>query len=197
MRKAGDPNVLAKIASYLADNPLTQSWANTIDRALVTPVELQFVKQMPEREKFNAFATRLVDDEGRLNDRGRAFVATARKGHSDRPGVLDELYRQIDSSGGIDNSLNLLHEIASKTDEQAIGQVLDALAPRDGRHGLTQAGDVMRQFLIGSPVAAYSAVTAGGALATKGVMDLVARAQAGDPEAQATLELMNSEQLRN
>jgi hypothetical protein len=47
--------------------------------------------------------------------------------------------------------------------------------------GLTDRGSAVRQFGLGSPVAAYGAVLGGGALAVKGALDVYARLQAGEP----------------
>jgi hypothetical protein len=50
-----------------------------------------------------------------------------------------------------------------------------------GRMGLTEAGSTVRQFGLGSPVAAYSAVAGGGILALKGAYDVITRMHAGEP----------------
>lgn len=199
MRKAADPGMVERIAGFLSDNALTRSWAETMDRAVITPVELQFVQEMPPRDRFNAFATRLMHDDGRLNDRGVAFLDAARTGQGDTPekrAQMLQLFDALAAEGGDkvtieDRVLGGLYEVASRAEGEGLRRGLDVLAPRNGTAGYTELGRQMRQFGLGSPVAAYSAVTAGGAMGTAAAMEgynwLMAQQQA-EKESQLPLE---------
>ncbi len=179
VRKAADPGVVEKIASFLGDNALTRSWAETMDRGVITPIELQFVKEMPPEERFNAFATRLMGDGAHLNDRGVAFVDAVRMGKGDAPEkrqqILDMFEQQIaagsDELGSEERVLGGLRRLAQDAEGEGLRRGLDVLAPRNGSAGYTEFGRQMRQFGLGSPVAAYSAVTAGGAMGTAAAME--------------------------
>ncbi len=168
VRKAADPGVVEQIAGFLSDNALTRSWAETVDRHVITPVELQFVKEMPEQGRFDAFATRLMADGGQLNDRGIEFVDAVRHGQGDTPekrqALLGLLEQQTKENAPEQRVLQVMHDLASKAEGEGLRKGLDVLAPRDGRNGYTEVGRQMRQWGLGSPVAAYSAVTAGGAM---------------------------------
>ena len=76
-------------------------------------------------------------------------------------------------------------------DRGRLMEVFDQI-PSDGRTGLTKTGDYVRQFGLGSPVAAYSAVAAGGALATQAGIDAydwwLAQQQQASKDAQLPLQ---------
>ncbi|MCE2839631.1 MAG: hypothetical protein LW834_22240 [Cyanobium sp. 49614_E6] len=175
MRKAAEPGMVERIASFLGDNALTRSWAETVDRHVITPVELQFVKEMPDRDRFRAMASRLMADGGRLNEQGLEFVDAVRHGHGDTPetrqAMLGLFKQDVDQPHSEDVSLRLLGDLALKAEGEGLRKGLDVLAPRDGRNGYTEVGRQMRQWGLGSPVAAYSAVTAGGAMGTAAAIE--------------------------
>lgn len=166
IRKAAEPGIVERIAGFLGDNALTRSWAETMDRHVITPVELQFVKEMPPDDELNAMAAKLLGSNGQLNERGREFLSATRMGHDDPPGRMEEMLGLISQQGNEDATLRVLRKAASAARGEGLKKSLDVLAPRDGRNGYTEGGRQMRQFGLGSPVAAYSAVTAGGAMGT-------------------------------
>jgi hypothetical protein len=170
VRKAADPGVVEQIAGFLSDNALTRSWAETVDRHVITPVELQFVKEMPPEDELNALAAKLLGQNGQLNERGRDFLNATRMGHNDPPGRMEEMLELISQQENEDATLRVLRKAASTAKGEGLRKSLDVLAPRDGRNGYTETGRQMRQFGLGSPVAAYSAVTAGGAMGTAAAM---------------------------
>ncbi len=196
MRKAAEPGVVEKIASFLGDNALTRSWAETMDRHVITPVELQFVKEMPDKPRFNAMASRLMNEGGHLNDRGVEFVDAVRYGQGDTPekrqALLGLLEQQTNESLPDERVLQVMHDLAMKAEGEGVRKGLDVLAPRDGVNGYTEMGRTMRQWGIGSPVAAYSAVTAGGAMGTAAAIEAydwwVAQQQQEQKDAQLPLQ---------
>lgn len=167
--------MVEKIAGFLGDNALTRSWAETMDRGVITPIELQFVKEMPPKERFNAMATRLMDDKAQFNERGLAFIDAVRMGKGDSPELRQQILSLLAERGrsehGDELMLQGLWDMAQKAEGKGLKKGLDVLAPRDGVNGYTELGRQMRQMGLGSPVAAYSAVTAGGALGTAGAIE--------------------------
>ena len=184
--------MVEQIASFLSDNALTRSWAETMDRHVITPIELQFVKEMPEDGRFRAFASRLVEDNGALNQRGTAFVDAVREGKGDTPEVKQSVADLFASDLGQEHSqavnIRLLHELALKAEGEGLKKGLDVLAPRDGRNGYTELGRQMRQYGLGSPVAAYGLPAAGVGLAAWGIHDVMAAQQQAEKESQLPLQ---------
>jgi hypothetical protein len=183
--------MVERIASFLGDNALTRSWAETMDRHVITPLELPFVKEMPPEEELNALAAKLLGENGQLNDRGREFLAATRIGHDDPPEQMGQLLEAIRDRGNEEYTLGVLRGLAGKAKGDGLKKSLDVLAPRDGRNGYTEMGRQMRQFGLGSPVAAYSAVTAGGAMGTAAAMQAydwwMSQQQQGQKESQLPL----------
>jgi hypothetical protein len=188
MRKAAEPGMVERIASFLGDNALTRSWAETVDRHVITPVEgmvlgdedlkLQLAKVVRERTPENGVLT---------PQQLKAF----------------ELLKGAPLADGFQARISEFENPVAAVGDQAHG-VIDAYAtPRsrqqevaallaDGRVGLTETGDYVRQFGLGSPVAAYSAVAAGGALATQAGLDAydwwLAQQQQASKDAQLPLQ---------
>jgi len=170
VRKAGDPNLVDRITGFLADNALTRSWAESVDKAVITPAELMFVKEIPERKRFLVLSDHLVDDSHSLNENGKRYVSTALE--QAKPENAQAVIDFISSFEGDHAAIrNRLFDVSDKANPSLYPRLLDILASRNGIVGLSDAGDIMRQLGIGSPVAAYSAVTAGGAMGTAAAIE--------------------------
>jgi len=169
VRKAGDPNLVDRITGFLANNALTRSWAESVDKAVITPAELMFVKGIPDDNRLFALIDYLVDGSHRLNEQGRRYVSTALEQTS--PEIAHKTVEYINSLSDPVDMREHLVALPRKVDPSIHPKLLDILANRKGVAGLSDAGDIMRHFGIGSPVAAYSAVTAGGAMGTAAAIE--------------------------
>lgn len=184
-RKAADPGLVARISDFLSDNALTRHWAETMDRHVISPIEQW---GLSDDELKNLVATKLAYK------------------NQNREGGVDKMVGSLESFLG--RPLNEEYVAELRTMENPVSDLKDQLysymedAPRDrvaalwqpeidGRMGLTQGWDHMRQLGLGSPVAAYSAVTAGGAMGTAAAMEaynwLMAQQQA-EKESQLPVE---------
>lgn len=178
IRKAADPGVVEQVMGFLGDNPLTQSWQNTMHQHVIQPAENLLARDV-EVERLR----------GLLGNYGAAGAGQI------KPEVIQALdaatgekrigsnYQEIASKKGISNEA-----LKSLLAGEVMGGILSdltadqrkavAMAASSSSNGMTDFGNVMRQYGLGSPVAAYSAVAAGGALGTKAMMDLAAYVQA-------------------
>ena len=152
----------------LGDNALTRAWATAMDRHLIGPVERMGMDDEVMRQKMAAMVADRLPDDGKLSVAQLKALGVL-KGEAAN---AEALQAALGSAGDArrhlgDQAYTLMLERATPRDR--IGQAAALLA--DGRTGFTHRGDDVRQFLLGSPVAAYSAVTAGGALATQAGID--------------------------
>lgn len=181
--------MVEKIVSFLSDNDLTRSWAETMDGAVIRPVEKMVVDdEQLQRGVYNQIA-RLTPDDGGLSDLQLQLLSSI-KGSPANAALLNEHLAQApDRREFVRDQAYTLMEAKKPSRQQMLG-MLDQI-PTDGRTGLSEAGDVMRQFGLGSPAAAYSAVTAGGAMGTAAAMEaydyLMAQQQQAEKEKQLPL----------
>jgi hypothetical protein len=168
MRKAAELGLVEQIAGFLGDNALTRSWAGTMDRHVITPVEGMVLGDKDLRQQLAKVVRERTPDDGVLSeDQLRAF---------------DLLKGEPANRAGLQQAVAAAEDHALEAGGQALSAIEKFGTPRsrlqeaasllaDGRKGLTETGDYVRQFGLGSPVAAYSAVAAGGALATQAGID--------------------------
>lgn len=159
---AAEPNVVEKIAAFLADNELTRSWAQGVDNVLIRPVEKMMVDDAGlRRAVYNQIAA-ITPDAGGLSKK-QIELLSAIKGAPVNAEVLNA--GVIAAPDRRRYVLDQAHSgiVKYNPDRSTLLDVFDQI-PSDGRTGMTETGDYVRQFGLGSPVAAYSAVTAGGAL---------------------------------
>jgi hypothetical protein len=178
--------MVEQIASFLGDNALTRSWALTMDRGVISPIERSVLNDGDLKQQVSKLVRERTPDNGVLSeDQLKAFDLL--KG---APGNREALQQAV--SGAEDSFLEAGGQALSainkfETPRSRMQEVAGLLA--DGRVGLTEAGDYWRQFGLGSPVAAYAAVGAGGALATKAAMDGYAWWMAQQQQAQKESQL--------
>jgi len=192
-RKAADPGIVEAIGSFLADNALTRSWRETMDRHVISPVERMYVSDEDLTDGVRTMVRDAMPDDGKLSDRQIQAL-----------GILkgDGFNREVDEPKmreWIENAVNpgLEADSAAASVMKAYDTSREAKLRAselfiDGRVGLTEAGNNMRQFGLGSPVAAYSAVTAGGAMGTAAAMEAydwwMAQQQQAQKDAQLPLQ---------
>ena len=189
VRKAADPGVVERIASFLGDNALTRSWAETMDRHVITPVEGMVLGDEDLRQQLAKVVRERTPDDGVLSEvQLRAFEALkgAPVNRDALQGVVSAAEEPSIKVGG--QALATIEKFG--TPRNRLQEAASLLA--DGRVGLTETGDYVRQFGLGSPVAAYSAVAAGGALATQAGIDAydwwLAQQQQASKDAQLPLQ---------
>jgi hypothetical protein len=154
--------VVERISAFLSDNALTQSWAQTMDRHVITPLE-----QMGygDDELRNRAAVRLAELNAQRPDGKERMLKVLEQV---KGGPLNEGY--VEKVNGAEFPVGMLRDQVysvmadRETPRAEVSQLLEPYI--DGRTGLSTDWDQMRQLGLGGPVAAYSAVTAGGAMAT-------------------------------
>jgi len=190
MRKAAEPGMVERIASFLGDNALTRSWAQGVDNAVIRPVEKMVVDDEGlQTAVYNQIAA-LTPDAGGLSEK-QLQLLSAIKGSPANAELLNEHLATAPDRRKfvLDQGYSLIDKV-KPTRDQMMG-VFDQI-PSDGRTGLTETGDYVRQFGLGSPVAAYSAVAAGGAMGTAAAIEAydwwVAQQQQAQKDAQLPLQ---------
>jgi hypothetical protein len=190
VRKAADPGVVERIASFLGDNALTRSWAESVDNAVIRPVERMAVDDEGLKTAIYNQIARLTPDAGGLSEKQLQLLSAIKGSPANAELLNAHLATAPDRRKFVLDQGYSLIENAKPSREQMLG-VFDQIAS-DGRTGLTKAGDYVRQFGLGSPVAAYSAVTAGGAMGAAAAMEAydwwMAQQQQAQKDAQLPLQ---------
>lgn len=161
--------MIEKITGFLADNALTQSWARSVDSALIRPVEKMFVDDGRLKEAVYGQIGHLTPDEGPMTAQQLKMLSMIKGSDVNAEALQAGLASANDRERFVQSQALAAINKHTPSREQLLA-VFDE-APSDGRLGLTQSGDFMRQWVLGSPVAAYAAVGAGGALGTAGAME--------------------------
>ena len=189
IRKAAEPGVVERIAGFLGDNALTRSWAETMDRHVITPVEGMVLGDEDLRQQLAKVVRERTPESGVLTPQQLKAFELLKGGAGDGQALQASISaeeRPVMAVG--DQALGLMQ--SAGTPRNRLQETAALLA--DGRVGLTETGDYVRQFGLGSPVAAYSAVAAGGALATQAGIDAydwwLAQQQQASKDAQLPLQ---------
>jgi len=182
--------MVEQIASFLADNALTRSWAESVDSAVIRPVERMVVDDEGLKTAVYNQIARLTPAAGGLSEKQLQLLSAIKGSPANAELLNAHLAMAPDRRRFVLDQGYSLIENVKPSREQMLG-VFDQI-PSDGRTGLTKAGDYVRQFGLGSPVAAYSAVTAGGAMGTAAAMEAydwwMAQQQQAQKDAQLPLE---------
>lgn len=178
MRKAGQPDVVEQIASFLGDNALTRSWHGSVTRAInAAEIPLQSeddLRGLAADAMARRVAAEIAAEDGKYlgTDFAKEFGAFA--GLSPETDLASFSVQEL--GGG------LRHDLANADRRRALEYLAYARQHPDAQRGLTSIGDVVR-MVLGNPVAAYSGVTAGGALGVVGLMEALEMLQSqGKPE---------------
>jgi hypothetical protein len=169
------------------DNPMTRSWADTMQRRVVSPVERAVVDEQRLRNALSAHGGSLVGESGYMRPDYVEYLQAMKGSPLDREQMAvlaDMIERQSGPEArvaiGKAAVLNALD--AAAVDGVPLGreQLMERVSLLGDGRMLTPAAEVVHGVLGSAPVA-YGAVLGGGALALKGAMDVYARLQAGEP----------------
>jgi hypothetical protein len=192
-RKAGGEEIAGKIQERagileaLVNNPLTRSWQGTMDRFVTGPIGRKMASDEVLAQGVADMVGGLPVTDGRLHPAQIEALNTL-AGRNDLTGEdLHRLAARRIENGDVDSIGEwITNQALTNAQDNASRETLDSLAEQlsrehGGRVGLTELGSTVRQFGLGSPVAAYAAVGGSSALLVKGAMDVYARMQAGEP----------------
>ena len=196
-RRAGEQQGLAALMAAAGDNPLTRSWSDLVTGGVIQPVERLLLGPAAESRDTQMRLSRAVVADlsangGRLSpsmaavlqehvdpqvDLERLNGATARMdaarlGEEERAVQINTLLAQGPYGPGLVER--------GDVSESRTAALRRALLTGQPKRASTELGEVMRQYGLGSPVAAYGAVAAA-------VAGMVAAADAlhrGGPEKQ-------------
>lgn len=170
MKVAMGPGFREKLVSALSDNPLTQSFQRTMG-GLIDPLEARndvYKNIDPDRAAY------MAKEMMRTGDVDALKVFLMEKGMPESQAVA-----MLTNPSVVEGAVNqAIAELQGKPTSAPQGlhnarALIAALHDPSGQYGKTPLGDRVRSVL-GHPVAAYSAVGAGGALGTQALLDLVA-----------------------
>jgi hypothetical protein len=187
--------------SFLADNALTRSWQGSMDRYVTGPIGRRQASDETLQYAVPGMVGGLNRDEALRPLMLDAAVKLLGTDKTPEQVVATHLQRVATGTADPDLGKYLAGHMDKVVEEGRVERgTLEGVAAMvaqatGGRYGLTQAGSNVRQFVTGSPVAAYGAVLGGGALAVKGAMDVYARMQAGQPVSEE--EKMAADQVLN
>jgi hypothetical protein len=205
---AGGPGFWGRVLSGLVANPLTESWGRTMDRAVIAPMERAVVSdadlvmalpgmvarlaegaevpsqlQLALLERIKGGAVDPAAVKRLVNEpQSEEVAAAAAAGRTPQAEVAHSIaadaIREHRMSGALVDAAGVLRSLPAN--ERAVLLDVAAQAPSDGANGLTMAGDVLRRYGLGSPLAAYGAVAGGGALGAVGIGELMEMLNKGD-----------------
>ena len=162
-RKAADPGMIERIASFLSDNALTRSWSDSVGGA-VNWAERQVLSDDELRQVIANAAARSQSGE-QISDETLALLQRIKGAPIDRAAV-DAVMAQH-QAGPADYVGGAAQVYAKQADLQRDRLKQLAAELQGPQNQRTEAG-TWASTILGHPVAAYSAVSAGGALATAG-----------------------------
>lgn len=196
-RMAGDPGLVGRVVGFLRENPLTESWRgsvgggiNAMERALTSDAGLRMqLANIAEKQVVNGEigdeTIRLLEQiKGADIDQAnlRALAQQHEAGVADYVGNLANAYA-LDSKLGRGDILRYLSDVQGPLNQRG-----------DLAHGAA--------LLATHPAVAYSAVTAGGALGTAGLIEAydwylaqqAEQAKAAKREAKASKEVIGKQE---
>ena len=166
MRKAGDQGMVERIASFLSDNPLTHSWRDSVGGAINWGERPVMSDEDLRAHIGNVMEKGVVN--GRIGDEQLRVLEQLKGGSVDRA-RLEELAAQ--HANGVGDYVGTA--AAAYAERAGLGR--EALKSRLAamQSPLQQRGDLAHGAALQAthPIAAYSAVTAGGALGVAGGME--------------------------
>jgi hypothetical protein len=157
--------MVERIASFLGDNALTRSWRESMDRYVISPVERMTISDADLQARVAMMVADRLPANGALGPEQIRAIEALKGGSFD----VERANTLIAGSPSREDAMNRIASMANNvmTDDYSRERASHAAAAlADGRTGLTDFGDDMRQLGVGSPVAAYSAVIGGGAMGT-------------------------------
>lgn len=185
-RMAGSPGIRERVMGFLGDNAYTRAWSKGVDSGVITPVELAMMKGWPEEERMGQVMKRMTGPDGQLTDQGQGLLDHVVRSLDDGAGKGEKVRGLMSGKSG-DELAYVLGEAAKKLEGEQLREAMGLAALRDGVVGYTAAGDTARQFVLGTPAAAYGLPLAGAGLAAWGVHDVLAAQQQAEKESQLPL----------
>ena len=177
MRRAGEQSGMVRLLAAAGDNPLTRAWGDLVTGVVIQPVErlvvgpkvqardtqMRLARQVaadlqahggalsqPMEELLRTHVDPAVD-VARLN-RATAAMDAAGLGEEERAVQINTLLAQGAYRPGLVER--------GDVDEQRTAALREALLKGQPRRASTEAGELMRQYGLGSPLAAYGALAA-------------------------------------
>ncbi len=182
---AGSPGIRERVLGYVMDNPLTRSWAQTMDRHVIGPVERRFLNDEDLARQVSKLVRERTPDNNVLSEQQLQAFDLLKGVPANRERLQQAVSAAADPRMNVgDQAYTVIGEYSTPRSRQ--GEVAAMLA--DGRTGLTDDGDVMRQFGLGSPVAAYAGVGGGALLGAHAVNELLQAQQRAQKESQLPLQ---------
>lgn len=165
MRKAADPGVVERISSFLSDNPLTHSWRDSVGGA-INWGERQLMSDEDLRNTIGSVVMKgTVGD--RISDEQLRTLEALKGGAIDRAEIEGLAAAH---SGGVPKYLGQFARHYMDKRQLGRDELKARLAAIQGPLQQNSEWAGMLASMATHPVAAYSAVGAGGALATAGGM---------------------------
>jgi hypothetical protein len=187
MRKAAEPGMVERIASFLSDNPLTHSWRDSVGGA-INWGERQVMGDEDLRQMIGS-GVKSKTVNGAITDEQVALLEELKGAPVDRQ-RLQQLATEYE--GGVDGYVGGLATGYAQDAGMSRDQMKAVVARLQGP--LNQHGELAHMLALGAthPVMAYSAVTAGGALGTAAGLKAydwwLAQQQQSQKDAQLPLE---------
>jgi hypothetical protein len=168
VRKAGDPGMVERIAGFLADNALTRSWSDTVNRHVLGPLERMTVSDEVLREMLPAMVAGSGEWNGRLNG-VQVKALEALKGEAVNVAGVEEAVRAAPNAAQEvkDQAVAFLNSYTPSREAQL--RAAQVLMDRSNR-GIEKDWTYARTLLGSAPVA-YSLVGAGGAMGTAAALE--------------------------
>ena len=200
-RRAGEQQGLAALMAAAGDNPLTRSWSDLVTGGVIQPVERLLLGPAAEsRDTQMRLSRAVVADLSANGGRLSPSMAAVLQEHVDPDADLERLNgatARMDAArlGEEERAVQINTLLAQGTygpglvergdvSESRTAALRQALLAGEPKRASTELGEVMRQYGLGSPVAAYGAVAA----AVAGMLAAADALHRGGPEEQQFAE---------
>jgi hypothetical protein len=177
IRRAGEQQGIVRLLAAAGDNPLTRAWSDLVTSAVIQPVERLVLGPVAEaRDTQMRLARSVVAD---LQSHGGVLSGPMEqllREHVDPAVDVERLNRAtavMDAAGlGAEERAVQINTLLAQgayrsglvergdVDEQRTADLRAAVLQGQPRRASTEAGEVMRQYGLGSPLAAYGALGA-------------------------------------
>ncbi len=186
-RMAGSPGIRERVMGFLGDNAYTRAWSKGVDSGVITPVELAMMKGLPDDKALEPIIKQMAGSDGQLTAQGQQLLDHVASSLDDGAGKGQRIRDAVAAKSGDPMALQL-KQLVQALEGEELKKALSIAALRDGVVGYTGPGNTMRQFVLGSPAAAYGLPLAGAGMAAWGVHDVLAAQQQAEKEDQLPLQ---------
>lgn len=190
-RKAAEPGVVKRIASFLGDNDYTRAWDQAA-QAVVRPVDRLIASDHDRIRGLAPVFGRTAAAEGGLGPELRKHMAIldptgamAQKAEKDLVGYVDRKMMETGlSAEDVVTTLAIDKLMPDGATPETLRRYDDAYGPAKP---VSELG-LLAHGLLGNPVTAYGLPAAGVGLAAWGIHDLLAAQQQAEKESQLPLQ---------